>query len=216
MTDPTTTATTNGLAVVDWRDRIFALYEAIRSLHPDDPKASLELFRTSRDDLFRHHPASPIPVADRARFEGVSYFDYRHDLNLVGKIVLVDGQPAQEIQLGDDGTLRIRRIADTHFTYEGASWSLPLYWLEGYAGGIFVPFGDATNGEATYGAGRYLFDTRKGANLGLSDGEIVLDFNFAYNPSCAYDPRWTCPLAPPASILSIAIPAGERSPGATT
>ena len=76
--------------------------------------------------------------------------------------------------------------------------TLELYWLEGYGGGLFVPFADATSGRETYGAGRYLLDTVKGADLGQRGGRLVLDFNFAYQPSCAYDPRWTCPLTPPA------------------
>ena len=80
-----------------------------------------------------------------------------------------------------------------------------------YSGGIFLPFGDATNGGQTYGAGRYLLDTAKGADLGVTpDGALILDFNFAYQPSCAFDPRWACPLAPPEARVSIAIEAGER------
>lgn len=210
MAHPTTS---DEFFIVDWRDRIFALYEAIRSLHPSDPVAAFELFRTTRDDLFKRHPASPIPQDARDSFEALAYFDYRHDLNIVAEIMPADDQPALEIHLSDDGSLRIRQIAAARFAYGGESQELPIYWLEGYAGGIFVPFGDATNSETTYGAGRYLFDTRKGANLGFGNGAITLDFNFAYNPSCAYDPRWVCPLAPPASTLLLGIPAGEQAPG---
>ncbi|MFI5048843.1 MAG: DUF1684 domain-containing protein [Gaiellales bacterium] len=79
----------------------------------------------------------------------------------------------------------------------------------GYGGGLFLPFGD---GDATYGGGRYLLDTVKGSDLGEADGGIVLDFNFAYNPSCAYDPRWTCPLSPLDSRLAIPVDAGELLP----
>jgi uncharacterized protein (DUF1684 family) len=93
----------------------------------------------------------------------------------------------------------------------GGPVRLPVLQLHDYAGGIFLPFGDATNGGATYAAGRYLLDTAKGADLGVTgDGELVLDFNFAYQPSCAFDPRWACPLAPPESRLPIAVEAGER------
>ena len=87
---------------------------------------------------------------------------------------------------------------------------LELYWLEGYGGGLFVPFADATSGDETYGAGRYVLDTVKGADLGTEDGRLVLDLNFAYQPSCSYDPRWTCPLAPPANRLAVPVRAGER------
>ena len=65
-------------------------------------------------------------------------------------------------------------------------------------------------GTTTYGGGRYLLDTVKGADLGTEDGRLVLDFNYAYNPSCAYDPSWACPLAPPGNRLAIAVEAGER------
>ena len=87
-----------------------------------------------------------------------------------------------------------------------------MFWLREYSGGIFVPFRDATNGTETYGGGRYLLDTAKGADLGgdADRGTIVIDFNFAYQPSCAFDPRWSCPLAPPENRLDIAIRAGER------
>ena len=88
--------------------------------------------------------------------------------------------------------------------------SLALYWLDGYGGGVFLPFADATRGDATYGGGRYLLDTVKGADLGEADGRLVLDFNFAYNPSCSYDPRWVCPLSPPENRLDVAVRAGER------
>ena len=93
--------------------------------------------------------------------------------------------------------------------------TLTLFWIEGYGGGLFLPFGDRTNGTDTYGGGRYLYDTIKGADLGgegADAGRIVLDFNFAYNPSCAYSPRWVCPLAPPENRLPFRVSAGERYP----
>jgi uncharacterized protein (DUF1684 family) len=77
---------------------------------------------------------------------------------------------------------------------------------------VFLPFGDLTSGHETYGAGRYLLDSVKGADLGMKEGRLVLDFNFAYNPSCSYDDRWACPLTPPANRLAVEIRAGERLP----
>ena len=84
--------------------------------------------------------------------------------------------------------------------------------MAGYAGGLFIPFRDATNGTETYGAGRYLVDAAKSADLGgdPATGTLILDFNFAFQPSCAFDPRWACPLAPPENRLEIPIRAGER------
>ena len=88
---------------------------------------------------------------------------------------------------------------------------LNLYWIEGYGGGLFLPFRDATNGRVSYGGGRYLYDTIKGADLGAGSESVLLDFNFAYNPSCAYNDRWVCPLSPPENWLPQAIRAGEKS-----
>src|SRR5262249_51025044 len=94
-----------------------------------------------------------------------------------------------------------------------AGIELELYWLDAYGGGLFLPFRDATAGRETYGAGRYLLDTGKGADLGADGGRLVLHFHLAYNPSCAYDPRWRCPLPPPPNRLAIEIRAGELTPG---
>ena len=90
--------------------------------------------------------------------------------------------------------------------------SLDVFWMRGYAGGLFLPFLDGTSGTETYGAGRYLLDTAKGADLGgdAASGTLVLDLNFAFHPSCAFDPRWACPLAPPSNRLAARIEAGER------
>jgi hypothetical protein len=87
--------------------------------------------------------------------------------------------------------------------------TLTLYWIEGYGGGLFLPFRDGTNGTETYGGGRYLYDTIKGADLGAGRRAITLDFNFSYNPSCAYSPRWLCPLSPAENSLPFRVAAGE-------
>jgi uncharacterized protein (DUF1684 family) len=104
------------------------------------------------------------------------------------------------------------RFGRADFALCGAACALELYWVEGYGGGLFVPFGDGTAGEATYPAGRYLLDTVKGADLGRDGERLLFDFNFAYNPSCAYDPRWVCPLAPTANWLPVDVRAGELTP----
>ena len=109
-------------------------------------------------------------------------------------------------------TFPFSQLGTARFAIAGESHSLPLLWNEGYGGGLFVSFQDETSGRETYPGARYLLDTAKGSDLGTSDGLLVLDFNFAYNPSCAYDGSWACPLAPPDGRLSIAIRAGERTP----
>ena len=80
------------------------------------------------------------------------------------------------------GSYRFTRFAVASFELSGQPVHLELFWLEGYGGGVFLPFRDATSGGETYGAGRYLLDTVKGADLGEEEGRLVLDFNFAYNP----------------------------------
>jgi len=126
----------------------------------------------------------------------------------------VEPRPAESRQIASSGPEEIAfdRIAVARFELDGTPLELELYWLAGYGGGLFVPFRDATSGTETYGGGRYLLDTVKGPDLGMDGDRLVLDFNFAYNPSCSYDPRWVCPLSPPANRLPIAIRGGERMP----
>ncbi len=104
------------------------------------------------------------------------------------------------------------RVAWVSVPFPSGARRLAIYWLREYSGGLFLPFIDATSGRETYRAGRYLLDTAKGADLGpgLEPATIVLDFNFAYQPSCAFDPRWACPLAPAENRLDLEVRAGER------
>ena len=114
------------------------------------------------------------------------------------------------IELADDGPLHLRRVAAVHFELSGQSAQLSLFWVQGYGGGLFLPFTDRTKRTETFGGGRYLYDTIKGVDLGVDEHEILLDFNFAYNPSCAYNDRWVCPLAPQENDLNLTILAGEK------
>ncbi|MGH2467654.1 MAG: DUF1684 domain-containing protein, partial [Candidatus Limnocylindrales bacterium] len=109
----------------------------------------------------------------------------------------------------------VRPIGHVALSGPLAGARLTVFWMEGYAGGLFLPFRDATSGGETYGAGRYLLDTIKCADQGTdpASGELLLDFNMAYFPSCAYDPRWACPLAPPQNRLAVPVRVGERLPG---
>jgi uncharacterized protein len=119
---------------------------------------------------------------------------------------------SREIVASDGVPYRVEEFATARFAVFGRRCELLLYWLSGYGGGLFLPFRDRTAGGETYGAGRYLLDTIKGADLGMAGHRLILDFNFAYNPSCAYDPAWSCPLAPPENHLAIALRCGERRP----
>jgi uncharacterized protein (DUF1684 family) len=199
------------LDLLDWKRRVFELYAEVRAA--SDPEAAWRRWRSVRDELFASHPQSPIPPDARPTFAGLPYFD--HD---PAARVLADVEPAEpehyEIGTSDGGTYGFTRFGMARFSLNGRDLSLEAYWLEGYGGGVFLPFRDATAGRETYGAGRYLLDTVKGSDLGAESGRLVLDFNFAYNPSCAYDPRWGCPLAPPPNRLDVEVRAGERYPAA--
>ena len=189
--------------LLDWKRRIFTLYADIRA--GEAPEAMWRRWRAVRDEMFRDHPQSPLATEDRPTFGGLSYFDYEPAWRVLASIEFTEPH-TYEIPASNDGAYSFTRFAVAR-TEEVA---LECYWLEGYGGGLFVPFRDATSGKSTYGAGRYLLDTIKGADLGMEDGRLVLDFNFAYNPSCSYDSRWVCPLAPPPNWLSIAVEAGEQ------
>jgi uncharacterized protein len=207
----TTGVTTIGeLALAGWRREVSELYARVRA--GDDPRAAWELWRRTRDRLFAEHPQSPLDAAGRAVFAGLPYHRYDPGARVAADVVLAEAV-GLELETSTDTRCRVRRVGLARFALAGDDLELPLYWLEGYGGGLFLPFADGTSGGTTYGAGRYLIDTVKGADLGTVDGRLVLDFNFAYNPSCAYDPRWTCPLAPAANRLPVEVRAGERAAG---
>jgi uncharacterized protein (DUF1684 family) len=167
-----------------------------------------------RDRLYADHPQSPIPPDAREAFDGCPFYDYDPAFRTIGQIE--DREPERRgISVSTGETFAFTRIGVARFELAGAEHELELSWNEGYGGGIFLAFGDETTGDTTYGGGRYLIDTAKGADLGFDAGEgtVVLDFNFAFNPSCAYDPRWACPLAPAPNRLPLAVIAGERLAG---
>jgi uncharacterized protein (DUF1684 family) len=200
-------ATIDELALLDWKREIFALYATVRA--GADAHAAWRVWRQTRDRLFSDHPQSPLLSDQRTGFGGLAYHAYAPAARVTADVVCAPPR-IFDIETSTGPPYRFRRFAVARFTLAGDDHELPLYWLEGYGGGMFLPFADATSGGSTYGAGRYLLDTVKGADLGSSDGRLVLDFNFAYNPSCAYNPAWTCPLAPLESRLTVAIRAGER------
>ena len=124
----------------------------------------------------------------------------------------VSDQPPIELPASGDEPFAFKRIGRVRLSGPLAGAALSVFWMEGYVGGLFLPFRDATSGGETYGAGRYLLDTAKGADLGgdPASSELLLDFNLAYNPSCAYEPRWNCPLAPADNTLRQPVRVGER------
>jgi uncharacterized protein (DUF1684 family) len=195
------------LDLLDWKRRVFDLYREVRA--SPNPSAGWDRWRAAREDLFRSHPQSPIPEDERSRYPGIPLFPYQPAARVLADI---HQAPAEhyDIATSGQGTYGFTRFALASFELDGTRLELELYWLDGYGGGLFLPFRDATAGRETYGGGRYLLDTVKGSDLGVENGRLILDFNFAYNPSCAYDPAWVCPLAPPANRFRVPVRAGER------
>ncbi len=198
----------------DYRSRVRDLYRRVRddlTLENADPARIHRAFCDSRDELFRAHPQSALDASQKARFRGLEYFEYDPRLRFLAPLE-TDVQPdVLEFQLSEDGLVRAQRFGRVRFALDDRAHSLSLFWLLGYGGGVFLPFRDATGSQETYGGGRYLLDTIKHADLGRIGDLVVIDFNYAYNPSCAYNPRWVCPLSPPENRLNIPIRAGEKA-----
>jgi uncharacterized protein (DUF1684 family) len=197
----------SALAVLDWRRSTFAMYAAVRAAaSPADGHA---LWRAERDRMFREHPATPLLPEDRPGFDGLDVPAYDPDWRFDAEVE--PAEPARlDVPTGTDGVVPFERIGLVRLPGVG---TLDVWRLASYGGGLFVPVRDASAGTTggTYGGGRYLLDTVKGADLGGDGGRLVLDLNFAYNPSCAYDPEWACPLAPLGNRVHAAIPVGERA-----
>jgi uncharacterized protein (DUF1684 family) len=198
------------LDLSDWRRRVAAIYDTLRH-DPRAEPARLLGFRAAKDRLFAGHPSSPVPAASRRDFRGLAYWRYDPALRFSALLEPDPDAPPLDVPRSREGpTLPYARIGWVSFTVDGNRCRLAVYWLNEYAGGIFIPFRDATSGTESYGGGRYLWDSGKGADLGSEGDELVLDFNYAYHPSCVHDPIWSCPLAPPENWLAVPIRAGER------
>jgi uncharacterized protein len=202
------------LELLDWRRRMAELFVDLRR-RPADAE-TLDWFRHQKDALFRDHPQSPLPGAERAAFGGLPYWPFDPRARVTAHFTPLPPSPEDVDEPHAPSTaseVDFRLIGHLEFQLQDRALSLGAFWIAGYAGGLFVPFIDSTSGHQTYGGGRYLLDTIKSADLGSSAeaDQVVLDFNYAYHPSCAYDPRWVCPLAPPDSRLAVPIRAGEQS-----
>ena len=213
------------LDLYDWRERVAAMYRdrtaALRA--GEAPESVLRRFRAAKDTLFVSHPQSPLSPEGRASFSGLRYFDYDPALRVAATLTPEEAEESVDAPSSGPHAMPLRRAARLDLTLAGTHVQLPVYWIDVYGGGLFLPFRDATCPDESYGAGRYLFDTVKGSvfehveppalapgAMGYAGGRIILDFNYAYNPSCAYDVRWVCPLAPRENWLALPIRAGER------
>jgi uncharacterized protein len=196
---------TEVLDLWDYRRWVHEMYRRVRE--GGAGQATWAEWVASRDALFANHPQSPIE--DRETFAGLPYFDHDSSWRTTGRFTPVDDQMAN-LEHSGEGSTRFLTVGTVAFELAGHDCRLEVLWLDAYGGGIFLPFRDESNGHATYGGGRYLLDTAKGADLGHEGDRIILDFNYAYHPSCVHSDRWSCPLAPPANRLELVIEAGER------
>jgi uncharacterized protein len=191
----------DALSLADYRARVAGMYLS---------GVDLAGFRRARDVLFRTHPQSAIPAPARSSFDGLRYFAPDDAFAVDVPIRPADGFLDVDTG-GDDGVIRYERAG----ILETPWGELTLWWLRAYGGGLFLPFRDGTCGKESYGGGRYLTDTVKGTHGRgvdvLAADRVRLDFNYAYNPSCAYDAAWQCPLAPYENRVEAEIRAGEQA-----
>jgi uncharacterized protein (DUF1684 family) len=194
------------LTLLDWRRRVAALYAATRAAA--DPESGWRTWRDGRDELFATHPDSPLDAAARNAFRGLPFASYDPAMRFEAPVERAEPQRL-DVPTATDGVVPFERIGAVQLDGVGR---LDVWWLDSYGGGIFLPLRDGSAGSTTYGGGRYLLDTVKGADLGGAGDRLVVDLNFAYHPSCTYDPRWSCPLAPEGNRLTTAVAAGEQLP----
>ncbi len=230
-------AETEYLELADWRREVAKLFAAWREAGGRDAAAATLAFRAAKDRLFAEHPQSPLTVQDRLARRDLAYWPYdpayrmnvrlepvkgiagphgEHDAGAGADTPAIAdaGSPARPLALPSSGpgSIRFRRVGRVRLEGPLAGRTLAVFWIDAYGGGLFLPFRDATSGRETYGAGRYLLDTIKSADHGgdMAAATLLLDFNLSFHPSCAYDPRWLCPLAPLENSLDVAVPVGER------
>jgi len=196
------------LDLADYRRKVQAIYASVRNWTMPVERR-WRYWVMARDELIGHHPQSALSNQQQGNFPGLLYYPYDPGLRRLVEIEAEVESEILDVSLKEDGTFRMQRIGRLRFGINGQSVSLSLFRVLGYAGGLFLPFRDTSVG--TYQGTRYLLDTVKGADLGVEQGKMVIDFNFAYNPSCAYHPRWICPLAPAENWLKVPINAGEKA-----
>jgi uncharacterized protein len=195
------------LELADWRRRVSELYARVRA--EPDPLRGHALWRAGRNELLLDHPQSPLEPGDPLRRTGVPYWPYDPALRFELPLLPAPGSAQHVVETGGDESTTLRAIGRLEIP-EPVNAILTVWWLEQYGGGLFLPLRDATAGSTTYGGGRYLLDSAKGADLGGTIGTLIIDLNFLYHPSCRYSSQWHCPLAPAENTLGASVQAGER------
>lgn len=173
-----------------------------------DYEQRIEAQRREREEYFADYPRSPVPTERSDEFPGLAYFpvdpDYRFELDLHEH----DDIETFTVETSTGGQQRYHRWGEFRFELDGQQLTLQAYKSDPEEDRLWVPFRDDTNGEETYGAGRYL-DLEVDPHR-TPDGRWILDFNESYNPTCAYNEAYECPLVPPENWLDVPIEAGEK------
>lgn len=196
------------IELADWRRQVASLYAQVRS--EADPETGHRVWREGRRVLFRDHPQSPLAAHDPLRESGPTYWPYDPALRFTLSVLPTPAPRRRSVDNGRDGVVTMRSVGALEFPDPLGSARITLWWIEDYAGGLFLPLRDGTAGDTSYGGGRYLLDTAKGADLGSEGRRLVVDLNFLYHPSCRYRDAWTCPLADEGNRIIDRVFAGER------
>lgn len=170
-----------------------------------DYRKSMELARAEKNKFFREHAQSPLTPAQQRKFVALEYFPINEEYNLQLKIHYNKAKEVVWIQTNDQQIREYFKYGYFEFEVEGNKGKVYVYRSNEHPDYYFIPFKDATSGTETYGAGRYL------DAIPIGNEEFVLDFNKAYNPYCAYNGNYSCPIPPEENWLDIPIRAGEKT-----
>ena len=199
---------TQSLTLLDYRRRVADLYREVRDMGGGED--AWHHWTNGRDALFLNHPQSPIPSEERTTFIGLTYFPHDPTLRFELPLQPLAGEGPARLGHSGKGSTGFRVVGSVSVPFGGDNEHLAVHCLDGYGAGLFLAFRDGTSGSETYGGGRYLLDSTKGADLGSTSDQLVVDFNFAYHPSCVHSPRWSCPLPPANNRLTVPVHGGER------
>ncbi len=187
--------------ILDWRRQVADIYAEVRAT--PDRVAAHALWAERRASLLATHPATPVPEEHRDSFSP-AVAPYDPDWRFEVPVEAAEPE-RREVPTATDGVVPFERIGRVTL---GDMGSLDVWWLDSYGGGVFLPLNDPA--QDSYGGGRYLLDTVKGADLGGGTDALVIDLNFAFQPSCAYSSDWVCPLPGPGNRLEVPVEVGER------
>jgi uncharacterized protein (DUF1684 family) len=163
--------------------------------------SDLQDFRKRKDEFFLHDPHSPLTSQQKVSFAGLKYFPENDLLNLMVELERFPKGEMVQIQTNTGDVQSYERYGRFTFEVDGEPATLTVY---ANANGLFLPFVDSLSGEETYPAGRYLEPEP------LPGNRLHIDFNLAYNPYCAYNANWSCPITPAENRLNVPIRAGEK------